>query len=223
MSPILRLLASTVGRKVLMGLTGLLLIGFLAVHLAGNLLVFSSAEKFNHYSELLLSNPLIVVAELGLLALFVIHLLFGITVTLNNWKARGQTPYQVQQWARHTSHKSLASTTMIYTGIVLLVFVPLHVWTFKYGTFYASVSDPHIRDLHRLVIEVFGQPVWVAGYVAAMAIIGFHLWHGFGSAFESLGVRHRKPLRWVGQIIALVLAGGFLLIPVLVFFMGETL
>jgi len=218
----LRMLTSSVGRKLLMAATGLLLLGFLIVHLSGNLLIFKSAEAFNEYSETLLANPLIYVAEAGLFALFVAHLVSGIAVTLKNRAAR-PVPYEKKTWAGHASHKSLASTTMIYTGIIVLVFVPLHIWTFKFGTYYASASDPHVRDLHRLVVEEFRNPLLVVWYVVAMLVIGFHLWHGFGSAFESLGVGYRKPLRRFGQVLALVLAGGFLLIPVIVFLIGDKL
>lgn len=205
-----------------MAVTGLLLIGFLVTHLSGNLLVFAGAETFNHYSQTLVSNPLIVVAELALLALFVAHLANGIVLTRKNRAARPQ-PYVENQPAGHTSRKSLASTTMIVSGLIVLVFVPLHVWTFKYGPHYDSAAHPGVRDLHRLVLEVFGNPGWVLWYVAAMIVIGFHLWHGFASGFESMGLSYRRGLRSFGKLLALVLAAGFTLIPVLVYMMGDKL
>lgn len=219
MSELMRFLTSAVGRKVLMALTGLLLLGFLVFHLYGNLMVFGGARMFNEHSEELVANPLIYAAEAGLLILFVAHLTSGIAVTLNNRKAR-PVPYVRKERAGHTSHKSLASTTMILTGIVVLVFVPIHLYVFKFGPYYTTATEPHIRDLYRLVIEVFRDPLHVAWYVFAMVIIGFHLWHGFGSAFESLGVAYRKPLRTVGQVLAVVIAGGFLIIPLVIFLMG---
>ncbi|MFQ5664959.1 MAG: succinate dehydrogenase cytochrome b subunit [Candidatus Binatia bacterium] len=221
MAVLVRFLTSTIGRKVLMGLTGLLLIGFLVVHLAGNLLIFSGAQTFNEYSEKLVSNPLIYLAELVLLILFVVHLALGITVTRGNWEARPQG-YVKKARAHYTSHKSLSSTTMIVSGVVVLVFVPIHILTFKFGPDYPS-AVPHVRDLYRLVIEVFRSPLYVAWYVVAMVVIGFHLWHGFGSGFESLGWSYRKPLRRFGQLLAVVLAGGFLLIPVAIYVMGGSL
>lgn len=222
MSLVVRFLTSSVGRKVLMALTGLLLIGFLIVHMSGNLLIFSSAEAFNEYSHKLISNPLIYVAEFALLVLFVAHFLSGILVTLNNWAARPE-PYVRKEAAGYTSHKTVSSATMIWTGIVVLVFVPLHIYTFKFGTYYASATDPKVRDLYRLVIEDFQNPLLVAWYVVAMVLVGFHLWHGFGSAFESLGMAYRKPLRRFGQLLAVVLAGGFLIIPVVIYMMGGKL
>jgi succinate dehydrogenase / fumarate reductase cytochrome b subunit len=215
----LRFLSTSIGRKVLMGLTGLLLIGFLVAHLAGNLLVFVGRDAFNDYSHELVSNPLIYVAELGLLVLFVGHFVSGITVWQRNRAAR-PTRYQKKVRAGHTSHKSLASTTMIVSGLVVLAFVPLHLKTFKFGTYYASKADPHIRDLYQLVIEAFQSPLLVAWYVVAMIVIGFHLWHGFGSGFESLGLAYKKPLRRAGQVLAVVLATGFLVIPLVIFFTG---
>lgn len=202
-----------------MGLTGLLLIGFLVSHLAGNLLVFVGPKPFNDYSHALISNPLIYLAEIGLLALFIAHFVSGISVWLRNRAAR-PTRYAKKARAGGTSHKSLASTTMIVSGLIVLVFVPLHLKTFKYGTHYASTSDPHVRDLYRLVLEAFQSPLLVAWYVVAMIIIGFHLWHGFGSGFESLGLAYKKPLRRAGQALAVVLAGGFLLIPLVIFMTG---
>ena len=80
-----------------------------------------------------------------------------------------------------------------------------------------------MRDLHRLVLEVFQNPLWVGWYVLAMLVIGSHLWHGFGSAFETLGIHYRKPLRRFGQALAVLLAGGFLLIPVIIFLTGGDL
>lgn len=211
-----RFLATGLGRKALMAVTGLLLIGFLVIHLAGNLLVFEGPAAFNAYSEKLVSNPLIYLAELGLLVLFVGHFVTGLLVTKRNRDAR-PVAYHRKTRAGGTSHKSLASTTMILTGLVVLVFVPIHLWTFKFGPRYPSPADPQVRDLYRLVLEEFHEPGEVVWYVLAMTVIGFHLWHGFGSAFESLGVRYRLPLRRFGQALAVVIAGGFALIPVAVF------
>lgn len=219
MSRLRQFLATTIGQKIVMAVTGLLLIGFLVAHLAGNLLVFVGPTAFNDYSHKLVSNPLVYVAEAGLLALFVAHLVNGILVTLRNRAAR-PVGYQVRARARHTSHKSIASTTMIASGVVVLAFVPLHLYTFKFGPHYASTAEPGVRDLYRLVIEVFRDPLHVVWYVLAMVVIGFHLWHGFGSGFESLGMAYRQPLRRFGRLLAVVLAGGFLLIPVIVFVTG---
>jgi succinate dehydrogenase / fumarate reductase cytochrome b subunit len=210
-------LSSNIGKKILMALTGLGLIVFLITHLLGNLLVFKSAEAFNNYSHSLITNPFILVAELGLLALFILHVVTAIIFTKKNREARPEK-YHLKKMADHTSRKGLASSTMILSGLIVLIFVPLHLWDFKYGSSYTSAANPEVRDLHRLVLEEFSEPGEVIWYVVAMIVIGFHLSHGFGSAFESLGVHYRKGLRRFGQVLAVAIAGGFALIPVLLFF-----
>lgn len=222
MQAIVRMLTSTIGRKVLMALTGLLLSAFLVVHLAGNLLMFAGPEPFNEYSESMLSNPLIYVAELGLLVLFLAHLASGLLIYRQNRSARPQR-YEKKEWAGHTSHKSIASTTMIVSGIFLIAFVPLHLITFKFGAYYQTTGVAQIRDLYRLVVEVFSSPAYVIFYVISMIIIGFHLWHGVSSGFQSTGLYYRKGLRTFGQLFAIVIAGGFLIIPIAVYFLGGRL
>jgi succinate dehydrogenase cytochrome b subunit len=204
-----------IARKMIMGASGLLLIAFLVVHLSGNLILFAGPDAFNHYSHSLVTNPLVYVAETGLLVLFVAHFVSGLVVTQRNRAAR-PVAYAVKRRAGGASHKGFASTSMILSGIFLLVFVPLHLWTFKWGPQYAS-TDPAIRDLHRLVIEEFHEPLEVAWYVGAMLIIGMHLWHGFGSGLESLGITDRPWLRRIGQVLAVAITVGFVIVPLAVF------
>ncbi|MBI2569261.1 MAG: succinate dehydrogenase cytochrome b subunit [Candidatus Schekmanbacteria bacterium] len=214
---------TSVGKKILMGLTGLALIGFLCAHLAGNLLVFIGPGTFNEYSHKLTANPLIYVAELGLLAIFLGHLATGIALTLRNRAAR-PTPYHVKRSAGHTTRKSLASATMIVSGAIVLVFVPLHLWTFKFGKSYGAEGG--VRDLYRLVMEVFSSPGYVLWYLVAMVFVGFHLWHGFSSAFQSLGAEHPRwdpLLRSFGWFLSVLIAGGFIAVPVVIFFAGGKL
>jgi succinate dehydrogenase / fumarate reductase, cytochrome b subunit len=214
-SQLKRYLSSHIGRKVVMGLTGLLLIGFLITHMAANLLILAGDQgsAFNNYSHALTSNPLIYVAEVGLLALFIGHMINGIVITLKNKAARSQA-YAFPATAGRTSRKSAASRTMIITGILVLIFVPLHVWMFKYGV---KAQRDGIDDLYSLVLGKFSNIAMVIWYMLSMVVVGFHLWHGFGSGFESLGVRYRKPLRRAGQALAVLIAGGFFLIPPIVF------
>jgi succinate dehydrogenase / fumarate reductase cytochrome b subunit len=219
MSPLVRLLTSSIGRKLLMAATGLLLIGFLVVHLTGNLLIFVGPTAFNEYSHALISNHFIYLAEFGLLALFVLHLGAGIAVTRANRAARPDR-YAVKRRAGHTSNKSLASTTMILSGLVVLVFVPIHLLTFKFGAWYQDPQALGMRDLHRLVLEVFRDPLHVAWYVVAMAVIGFHLWHGFASGLETLGIASRRPVRRFSRLLAVALAGGFAIIPIVLYLRG---
>jgi len=221
-STIARFLSSSVGRKILMAVAGLLLIGFLVMHMSANLLALVGAEPYNAYSHKLVSNPLIYVAELALLLLFVVHWVTGVLVWWHNRSARPHG-YVATARAGHTSHKSLASTTMIWTGLVVLLFVPIHIAKFKFGPYYQFAGHQGVRDLHRLVVEVFQNPLWVASYVIVMVLVGFHLWHGFGSAFESGGISYRTSLRRAGQVLAVIIAGGFALVPVVIFLTGGKL
>jgi succinate dehydrogenase / fumarate reductase cytochrome b subunit len=215
--------SSSVGSKYLIAITGLSLVGFLIVHLAGNLLIFVSPETFNEYGEKMIRNPLLIPAELGLLALFLLH----VYKTTRMWlDARGARPdgYSRKEWAGHSSRKSWASTTMILSGLFLLVFVPLHLATFKYGPYYASELHAGTRDLYRLMVEVFSSPGYVIFYVVGMVIIGFHLWHGVSSATQSLGVGApgiAARIRLLGWGLAVIIAGGFLIIPVWLYFGGS--
>ncbi|MFB3854497.1 MAG: succinate dehydrogenase cytochrome b subunit [Vicinamibacterales bacterium] len=213
--------SSTVGSKLLIALTGIALIAYLVVHLAGNLLLFLGPGTFNSYAHTLVSNPLIVVVEIGLAAIFIVHAYETFVTWLRNRRAR-PLGYHKRQWARGASRKSVASTTMIYTGAFTLLFVVLHVRTFRYGTYYQTAGSD-ARDLYRLVIEVFRDPLTVAFYEVALVLAGLHLWHGFSSAVESLGGNHPRYTPLVmkaGRLISTVLAGGFLLIPLWVHFGG---
>jgi succinate dehydrogenase / fumarate reductase cytochrome b subunit len=223
MAPRRQWLFSTVATKLLLGVTGLSLAGFLCVHLAGNLLLYVGPATFNAYSHALITNPFVVPMELGLLALFVTHVLQAVT---NWWSDRSGRPvaYQVKRGAGGRSRKSVASTTMIWSGSIMFVFVAIHVATMKYGAWYpATVHGEDGRDLYRLVTEVFRNPAWVAFYAACMAVIGFHLWHGVSSAFESLGLngpRFTPRAVTAGRILAVLLGAGFFLIPLYLFFIG---
>lgn len=213
-------LSTSVGSKYLIAFTGIALVGFLVLHLAGNLLVFASPEAFNAYSESLISNPLIIPAELGLLAIFLLHVFKAVGLFLGARRAR-PAPYAQKQWAGHTSRKSWASTTMILSGTFLLLFVPFHLKTFKYGPHYEAPGGE--RDLFRLVAEVFSSPGYAIFYVVSMVIVGFHLWHGVSSAFQSMGIDRTglaPKLRRFGWIVAIVIAGGFITIPLYFLLVG---
>lgn len=210
--------SSSVGTKVLIAFTGLALFGFLIVHLAGNLLLLSGPEAFNAYSHKLISNPLIYLAEAGLAAIFLVHVWKAVRNFGRNRAAR-PAGYEVKRPAGHTSRKSLSSTTMILSGTTILVFLILHLKTFKFGPWY-DAAEPGVRDIYRLTIEVFHQPVYVIWYVIAMVLVGMHLRHGITSALQSLGAIPAGLTRKVlaaGAIVAALVAGGFALIPIWVY------
>ena len=215
MSTFRRVFSSSVGTKLLIGLTGLALFAYLILHLIGNVLIFAGPDTFNAYSHFLISNPLIVPIEIGLLAVFLLHIYKAITNYMAN---RGARPvgYEKKTFARHTSRKSVASSTMIWSGLVIALFVIVHVKQFKYGAWYETVSANPIRDLARTEFEVFSQPGWVVLYVVATLLVTLHLRHGISSSFQSLGLDHpvytRRLTVW-GIVFAVIIGGGLACIP----------
>jgi succinate dehydrogenase / fumarate reductase cytochrome b subunit len=215
---VLRALSTSVGTKILIATTGLFLVGFLIFHLAGNLMLFFGPEAYNEHAHALISNPLIIPAELGLAAIFLLHALKATLNFLDNRAAR-PVKYEQKKWAGGPSRKSIGSTTMIATGLITLGFVVLHLVTFKYGPYYAA-PEPGVRDLYRLMIEVFHEPGYVVFYVVCMVIVGLHLRHGVSSSIQSLGL---MPESWTktflrtSLVLALAIAAGFVLIPVWIY------
>lgn len=214
-----RVFSSSVGSKVLIGLTGLALFGYLILHLAGNAIIFFGQEAFNEYAHRLISNPLVLPAEIGLLLLFLVHSYKTVRMWLINQAAR-PARYEKRQWAGHTSRKSIASSTMIGTGIVIAVFVMIHVRQFRFGTYYLVEGSEAVRDLYRTEVEVFQHPGWVIFYVACTLLVALHLRHGISSAFQSLGLDHprytRRIVLW-GIVGAVVIGGGLAVIPIWVY------
>jgi succinate dehydrogenase / fumarate reductase cytochrome b subunit len=214
-----RVFTSSVGTKLLMGLTGIALFAYMVLHLAGNALILAGPDVFNEYSHALISNPLIIPIELGLLAIFLVHIYKAITMWTRNTAAR-PVGYLKKELAGHTSRKSLSSTTMIWSGLFIMVFVVIHVKQFKFGSWY-QVTDSTVRDLARTEVEVFQNPFWVVLYVVATLLVGLHLRHGFASAFQSLGMDHpvyTRRLTALGIFFAVLIGVGLAVIPVWVYF-----
>jgi succinate dehydrogenase / fumarate reductase, cytochrome b subunit len=216
--------SSSVGSKILIALTGLALFVFLIGHLAGNLLFLVGPDAFNRYSHALISNPLIYLVEAGLVAVFFLHIAKTVAGVLANRAAR-PVGYASRRWARTKnprSRKSLGSSTMIVTGTIVLLFVITHLSSFKFGTYYETADG--IRDLYRLQLEIFSSVGYVVFYLIAMSVIFFHLWHGISSAAQSLGVSHAAGSPGVfvlGRVLAVVIAGGFFIIPIYTFLLAK--
>ena len=198
-------LSSPIGKKMGMALTGLILYGFLVGHLLGNLLLLKDdgGRSFNAYSDFLINHPLLIPAEIFLVIVFALHLFLAISVTRDNRRAR-TVGYQTTQ---SVGGRSFASRTMIYSGVVILVFLVLHLKTFKYG------DKP--SGLYDLVLATFQQTGYLIWYAVAMLVLGFHLWHAFHSAFQTLSIRSDK-IKSLGLVLCLVLAFGFGFLPVYV-------
>lgn len=219
-----RAISSSIGSKFLIALTGFFLFLFLVTHLAGNLLFIAGPDAFNNYSHTLISNPLILVAEAGLVVIFLLHIFKTVTMFVANRGARPER-YAARRWARSKndrSRKSLASTTMILTGTITLLFVVTHLATFKFGPYYETAEG--IRDLYRLQLAVFSDPTYVLFYLVCMGVLGFHLWHGISSAAQSFGIdspQWTPRIVWTGQLLTAVIIAGFALLPVFTFALGR--
>jgi succinate dehydrogenase / fumarate reductase cytochrome b subunit len=205
-------LSSSVGTKILIGLTGLFLAFYLIIHIAGNAMVVLGPTAFNEYAHTLAGNPLIPVIEVVLLAVFLIHVVNTIRMYRANARAR-PTAYVVKRPAGPPSRKSLSSSTMIVSGLWLLAFIVIHVRTFRFGAHYQTAEG--ITDLYRIEMETFASPLTVGFYAVSMLIVGSHLWHGASSAFQSLGLSHPRwtpRLLAAGKAFAVLIAGGFIAI-----------
>jgi succinate dehydrogenase / fumarate reductase cytochrome b subunit len=226
MLPFSSIFKSSVGRKILTGITGLGLFLFVVEHLLGNLLALKKdPAPFNTYSHTLISlGWILIVAEIGLLAFFIIHIFNAISINVVSKKKARPVGYYKTASAGKPSHKTLSAITMAISGAILLIFIIIHLKTFKFGPEYTMVIDGvEMRDLHRLVVEVFQKPGYVLWYVVALVILGFHLSYGFWSAFQSLGINHPRltpALSILGYVFAILIAGGFISIPIWIYFMG---
>jgi len=210
----LRLLDSSVATKILIGLTGLALFLYLVIHVVGNAVIFFGPAAFNKYAYTLQSNPLIPVVEIGLLLVFLLHVYKTVTMYLNNQRAR-PVAYEKKKFAGPPSRKSIASSTMIVSGLWLLIFIIIHVKAFRYGTEYEWPAGG--RDLYRLELENFTNPLMVGFYVLSMIIVGSHLWHGISSGFQSLGLDKPAWTRFIlpaGKVIAVLMAAIFAVIAI---------
>ncbi|MFM6926839.1 MAG: succinate dehydrogenase cytochrome b subunit [Bdellovibrio sp.] len=211
-------LGSTVGKKYLMGITGLIWAGFVLAHMAGNLLIFVSADAYNSYGHALTSGNIIYVAETVLILALIAHVYTAVSLTMSNRAAKNQR-YAVT--ASGKKKTTLASRTMAIQGSIILVFIILHLITFKYGVHYeTTVNGAPMRDLARLMFEVFQQPGYVIWYLVALILLGFHLSHGVGSTFQSLGLMegtYRNMWKKLSYAYAIVVALGFIAQPVYIF------
>jgi len=211
----LRVFSSSVGTKLVIGATGFLLFLYLVIHIVGNLLVFLGPDVFNRYAYVMEEqNVLLPAIELGLLAIVLIHAFKAIRMFFANRQAR-PVNYREKRYAGGASRKSIASSTMIVSGIWLLVFMVVHTKAFRFSPVHELPGGG--RDLYRQEMENLSNPLVVAFYVLSMVVVGSHLWHGIASAVQSLGATHTKwtpRLLVAGKVIAVLIAGSFIVIAV---------
>ena len=198
---------SSVGKKSIMAASGLLLSLFLLTHMLGNSVSFLGRDAFNTYAERLHSlGVLVYIFEIGLLTLFLIHIITGIILYLENLQARPS------RYSVNTSEggRSWGSRTMPYTGVIILVFIIVHLMNFHFTDKSVPVAD--------LVRELLSSPSLAFFYIFSLVALALHLSHGFWSLFQSIGFNHEKynPLLMKGALVFSILMGAvFILIPVL--------
>lgn len=209
-----------------MSATGLFLMLFLVIHLLGNLQLLKDdgGEAFNTYAFFMTHNPLIKIISYSLYAFILIHAYVGIALWRANKSARGAVRYAVD----YTRPNERASRNMAWLGIVIFVFLLIHLYQFwlqmKMGVLPAvdvAAYDHPVQNLYLPVAEAYSNLGYVLFYVVCMAVVGFHLWHGFWSAFQTLGLDHKRytPLiKGVGYVYAVVIPILFALIPILFYF-----
>jgi succinate dehydrogenase / fumarate reductase cytochrome b subunit len=214
--------SGSIGRKFLMSLTGLFLCSFLIIHLIGNLQLLKAdgGEAFNTYAKFMTSNPLIKTVSYLLYSSVLLHVVVALILTIHNKKARPQG-YVVD------SHKSSwASRNMGILGTIVLVFLVIHMKDFWAQYHFADLPTYQLKDgvvvknLYLIVDQAFNNIYYVALYVFCMMAVGYHLWHGFASAFQTLGLNHKKYtpfIKAVGRGFAVIVPALFALMPIYMF------
>ncbi len=217
----MQLTQSSVGRKIIMAVTGIVLVAFVCVHLLGNSSVFVGANAINAYAEKLHSlGPFVWVFRLVMLAAFAIHIIFGIQLTLEN---RAATPERNVQIKRLKT--GFGAETMIVSGLVLLAFVIYHLLHFTVRVtnpdIYVPLGDQGMVDVYVMVVKGFKSALPVILYLVGMSFLFLHVSHGFQSLFQTLGLSNDKSLpvmETVSKLVGVVLLVGYISIPLLVVF-----
>ncbi|MHB1048977.1 MAG: succinate dehydrogenase cytochrome b subunit [Bacteroidota bacterium] len=207
---------SSVGKKLLMSLTGIFLAIFLIVHLAGNLLVLrpDGGAMFNAYAHFMGGNPLIRTLEIGLFLFILIHIVNGIRIWYQNRKARGKQ-YEVYKLEENTT---VQSRMMAISASLVLLFLVVHL-----RKFWIPARFEAEQDMATLVLTTFRDPFYVVFYLAALIVLGYHLRHGFLSAFQTLGwktKRYSSIIEFIAVLFWLVIPIGFAIIPLYIYFTG---
>ena len=210
---------SSIGKKFTMAVTGSFLLIFLIIHLVGNLTLFFGPDAFNGYVKALeVIKPLIRVIEVVLLAAFLLHIFNGFRLWIENKKARGMN-YKING---SPENSDVFSRTMFLTGSIVFIFLVLHLATFFWRfNFYdpSGLADTH--QYYQIVVEFFSYWWYSVLYIVAVLLLGFHLNHGFESAFQTFGWNHKKYtplLKKIGTIYAIIMAIGFASMPIYFFF-----
>jgi succinate dehydrogenase / fumarate reductase, cytochrome b subunit len=212
----IKFIDSSIGKKLVMALTGLFLALFLIVHLGGNLLLFKNdnGAAFMAYSEFMASpnNIFIRILEYGLFFFLIYHIINGIRLWIKNKRSRG-TAYESYN---PSANSSLFSRTMVLSGSIIFIFLVIHLRTFFFP--YRIGDSDH--DMYQGVMDAFSDPIYSGFYVIALVLLAFHLVHGVQSAFQTLGLNHNKYtpfLKGFGIFFAIAICAGFASMPIVFF------
>lgn len=217
------LFSSTLGRKLIMALTGLFIILFLVVHLAGNLQLMydDGGRAFNVYAQFMTTNPIVKVISYVNYTIILMHIIWAIILTVRNRRARGPETYAVTDNSSHWTSRNMG-----ILGTFIFIFLVIHLRGFWYemhwgGIATATYDGVVYKDLYAVVDAAYSQWWYVAIYVFSMLMLAFHLLHGFRSAFQTLGLNHVKYnpiIRVVGVAFAVIVPALFALIPVYMYY-----
>jgi len=216
--------ASSIGKKLVMALAGLFLILFLLVHLGINLtlILFESSRTFNIAAHFMATNILIKVFEVILFGGIFLHVLYGLILQVQNWLAR-PLRYRVMNF----SQTSFFSKFMIHTALIIFTFLVIHLVDFYFKSKFGEVEQVtydnlrYYPDLGALVTARFRITGYVVFYIACFLFLGFHLLHGFQSAFQTLGINHKTytpVIKGLGIIYVFIVVAGFTVIPLVIYF-----
>ncbi|MDJ0785660.1 MAG: succinate dehydrogenase cytochrome b subunit [Myxococcota bacterium] len=191
MNRLIRLFGTSIGRKLVMAVTGVLLIGFLISHMLGNMTVFQGQESMNYYAAWLKKHPFLWVARAGLLTIFGLHVVTAISLAIENNAARPEG-YRKKSAVAAT----LSSRYIVVSGLLVLAFLIYHLAHFTFGwvqpDLYHFVDEKARHDVYRMVVLGFQNPIVTGSYVAAMLLLGFHLHHGARSLVQTIGLNHES-------------------------------
>ena len=207
-----RFYETAIGKKIVMAVTGVMLVGFVLVHMTGNLQVLGGAEKINHYAELLrTSMPLLWTARIVLIAAVVLHVRAALQLYALKAAAR---PIAYAKKAHRGA--TLASRTMIWSGYGLAIFIVLHILHFTTGTVHTSFIE---GDVFHNVTSAFKNPLIAGAYVVSMGFLYMHISHGIFSLTQSLGLSHPRysaTAKIVARVLSVIIAVGFAAVPIAV-------
>ncbi len=214
-------LQTSVGKKIAIAVTGILLVGFVLGHMLGHLQMFVGSDRYNAYAKTLQDlGPVLWLIRIGLLVIFLMHVKLAIQVTLENKAAR-----PIQYYVNKTQKASLASRTMIASGIVILAFVVYHLLHFTFKVThpeYKTLVDTQNRpDVYKMMIDSFHNPVLVITYLLAVFLLSFHLSHGVFSVLQTLGFNSPKidsKVKAVSVGFSVFLFLGYACVPIAIFF-----